>query len=111
LSGVGRWREIIESTHLSRFGRWCENNYSYWLSCTHVISKIPTIFPQLSSTLRIRGKTTIPAVGTKIATTIRNDEQYVPNYPVQVGNEQEKKYRPCDEKQEEHTREIRNHRD
>jgi hypothetical protein len=45
LSGVARWRETIESTQLRRFARWRGKKYSYWLSCTHVTLKIPTILP------------------------------------------------------------------
>jgi len=45
LSGVARWRENIESTHLRGFARWRGKKYSYWLSCTHVTLKIPTILP------------------------------------------------------------------
>jgi hypothetical protein len=33
----------IESTQLCGVARWWEKKYSYWLSCTHVTLKIPTI--------------------------------------------------------------------
>jgi len=44
-SGVGRWKENLESTQLRGFAGWRGKKYSYWLSCTHITRKISTILP------------------------------------------------------------------
>jgi len=76
---------------------WRGNKYSYWLSCTHVTSKIPTIIPKPSSNIERRETTPIAGVGRKFGAGNRNDEKDLPKDPVLAEYENRKRGRSCEE--------------
>jgi len=52
---------------------------------------------------------TIAEMGRLFPSEIRSDEHEMRSHRVQVGKVEGRKYRSCEEVQDEHTREIRNH--